>query len=149
MRCANALFEEYVRFWWFVVFLLCGVKVNLWIERVHLVVKLIYFRFSQVGYTSSSKRLQNINTKTRLDDTNIYCSWWTHWAISRSSQCSTTGVTKAVVCIILSVGWFIKKKEPLLLIGKSSPGFLSRYLRGPLPYVWRHIAVNKMCCVRR
>ena len=33
--------------------------------------------------------------------------WWTHWAISRSSQCSTTGVTKAVVCVILSVGWCI------------------------------------------
>ena len=32
---------------------------------------------------------------------------WTHWAISRSSQCSTTGVTKAVVCVILSVGWCI------------------------------------------
>ena len=31
-------------------------------------------------------------------------SWWTNWAISRSSQCTTTGVTKAVVCIILSVG---------------------------------------------
>ena len=31
-------------------------------------------------------------------------SWWTHRAISRSSQCSTTGVTKAVVCVILSVG---------------------------------------------
>ena len=30
-------------------------------------------------------------------------SWWTHWAISRSSQCPTTGVTKAVVCVILSV----------------------------------------------
>ena len=29
---------------------------------------------------------------------------WTHWAISRSSQCSTTVVTKAVVSIILSVG---------------------------------------------
>ena len=28
---------------------------------------------------------------------------WTHLAISHSSQCSTTGVTKAVVCIILSV----------------------------------------------
>ena len=28
-------------------------------------------------------------------------------AISRSSQCSTTGVTKAVVCVILSVGWCI------------------------------------------
>ena len=25
--------------------------------------------------------------------------------ISRSSQCSTTGVTKTVVCAILSVGW--------------------------------------------
>ena len=24
-----------------------------------------------------------------------------------SSQCSTTGVTKAVVCVILSVGWCI------------------------------------------
>ena len=41
-------------------------------------------------------------------------SWWTHWAISRPSQCSTTGVTKAVVCVILSV-------EPLLLIEKSRP----------------------------
>ena len=28
-------------------------------------------------------------------------------AISRSSQYSTTGVTKAVVCAILSVGWCI------------------------------------------
>ena len=40
-------------------------------------------------------------------------------------------------------------KEPLLLIGKCSPcggsGFLSRYLSGPLPYVLRHITVNKMC----
>ena len=34
-------------------------------------------------------------------------SWWTHWAISRSSQCSTTGVPNAVVCVILSVGWSI------------------------------------------
>ena len=31
-------------------------------------------------------------------------SWLTNWAISRSSQCPTTGVTKAVVCVILSVG---------------------------------------------
>ena len=31
----------------------------------------------------------------------------THWAISRSSQCSTTGVIKAMVCAILSVGWCI------------------------------------------
>ena len=27
--------------------------------------------------------------------------------ISRSSQCSTTGVTKAVICVILSMGWCI------------------------------------------
>ena len=40
------------------------------------------------------------------------------------------------------------------LIEKSSPcggsGFpLFRYLIGPLPYVWRHITVNKMCWARR
>ena len=34
-------------------------------------------------------------------------SWWSHLAISRSCQCSTTVVTKAVVCAILSVGWCI------------------------------------------
>ena len=39
--------------------------------------------------------------------------------ISHSSQCSTTCVTKAVVCAILSVG-VVHIKEPLLLIGKSS-----------------------------
>ena len=37
----------------------------------------------------------------------IDSSWWTHSAISRSSQCSTTGVTNAVVCAIISVGWCI------------------------------------------
>ena len=45
-------------------------------------------------------------------------SWWTHWAISRSSKCSTTDVTKAVVCDITIV---MHIKDPLLLIGKSSP----------------------------
>ena len=29
------------------------------------------------------------------------------WSVSRSSQCSTTGVTMPVVCVILSVGWCI------------------------------------------
>ena len=29
---------------------------------------------------------------------------WTHWAISRSSQCPTTGITNVVVCDVLSVG---------------------------------------------
>ena len=45
-------------------------------------------------------------------------SRWTHWAIYHSSQCSTTGVKKAVVCFILSGMMHIK--EPLRLIGKSS-----------------------------
>ena len=40
-------------------------------------------------------------------------------------------------------------KEPLLLIGKSSPcggmDFLSHYLSGTLPYVQHNITVNKMC----
>ena len=76
---------------------------------------------------------------------------WTHWAISHSSQCSTTGITKAVVCAILS--GMVHIKEPLLLIVKSSPcggsGFISHYLNGPLPYVWCHITVNKMCWVHR
>ena len=39
--------------------------------------------------------------------------------------------------------------KTLLLTGKSSTGyvvgFLSRYLSSPLPYVSRHIAVNKIC----
>ena len=34
-------------------------------------------------------------------------SWWVHRASSRSSQCYTTWVTKAVVCTILYVGWCI------------------------------------------
>ena len=33
-------------------------------------------------------------------------SWWTHWAISSSSQ-YLTGVTNAVICAILYVGWCI------------------------------------------
>ena len=43
-------------------------------------------------------------------DRRIDPSWWTHRVISRSSQASTTGVTKAMVCVI---------KEPLLLIGNE------------------------------
>ena len=41
-----------------------------------------------------------------------------HSNVYRSSQCSTTGVAKAVVCAILS--GMVHIKEPLLLIGKSS-----------------------------
>ena len=52
-------------------------------------------------------------------DRRINPSWWTHWAISRSSRCSTTVAAKAVVCVILSVG-VMHIKEPFLLIRKSS-----------------------------
>ena len=34
-------------------------------------------------------------------------SWWTHWAISHSSQCSTIGITKTTVYAILSLRWCI------------------------------------------
>ena len=34
-------------------------------------------------------------------------SWGEPIELSRSSQCSTTGVIKAVVCAMLSVGWCI------------------------------------------
>ena len=34
----------------------------------------------------------------------IDLSWWTHF---RPSQCSMNDVTKAMVCVILSVGWCI------------------------------------------
>ena len=72
-------------------------------------------------------------------------SWWTHQAVSSSSQYSTTGVTKVMVCDILSVG-VVHIKEPLLLIGKSSLCDWSRFpllLSGPLSYVRYHITVNK------
>ena len=44
--------------------------------------------------------------------------WVVGSILDGSSQCSTTGVTKAVVCVILSVGWCIYT-IPLLLIDKS------------------------------
>ena len=37
-----------------------------------------------------------------------------------ASECSTTGVTKVVVCVIPVCG-MMHIKEPLLLIGKNSP----------------------------
>ena len=66
-------------------------------------------------------------------------SWWTHYAISHSSQCSTIGETNIVVCVILSVGY----SERVAHVAAAC--FLSRYLNGPLPYVQCHITVNKMC----
>ena len=65
----------------------------------------------------------------------------------RSNHCFTTGVSNVMVCTILSVGSYIK--DPLLLIEKSSPcsggSGLPLLPSGHLPYVRRHITVNKMC----
>ena len=48
-----------------------------------------------------------------------------NWCFFLDSLCSTTGVTKAVVCVILSGMMHIK--EPFLLIGKSSTCGSSRF----------------------
>ena len=79
-------------------------------------------------------------------DRRIDPSWWTHWAICRSSQCSTTGVTKVVY--VLSCLWDGAYKRTLV-VDVAAAGFISLYLSGPLPYVRRHITVNKMWWVRR
>ena len=49
--------------------------------------------------------LQLIKKKVYCTHTYMYSGTYMH--TSRSSQCSRTGVTKAVVCVILSVGWCI------------------------------------------
>ena len=59
-------------------------------------------RKKKSGMQSSSVVFVTLAMGRRIDP-----SWWTHWAISRSSQCSTTGVTNVVVSVILSVGWCI------------------------------------------
>ena len=60
---------------------------------------LSYFSFQGVRYSSVVRSFAHDAMGRRIDP-----SWWTHLAISRSNQCSTTGVTKAVVCAILYVG---------------------------------------------
>ena len=64
------------------------------ITLVHTTYTLSYFSFQPVVRAFAHGAMGR-----RIDP-----SWgWTHWAISCSSQCST----KAVVCVILSVGWWI------------------------------------------
>ena len=79
-------------------------------------------------------------------------SRWTHWAISRSNQCYTTGFNKCRGMCYHVCG-MVHIKEPLLLIGECSPsggsGFplsLSEwsFTISPTPYNSK----NKMCWVR-
>ena len=75
---------------------------------------------------------------------------WTHWAISCSSQCSTTGVTKVILCAILLLCGMVQLKYPLLLIGKSSGGSGGPLLLCEWSFtnVWRYITVLKcMECI--
>ena len=44
--------------------------------------------------------------------------WWNHCTMFCFSQCSTAGVTKAMVCTVLS--GMVHMKDPLLLIERSS-----------------------------
>ena len=55
---------------------------------------------------------------TRVKQYNIHIFLVSCYHISRSSQCAMTGVPKAVVCAILSVG-MLHTKEPLLLFRKE------------------------------
>ena len=57
-----------------------------------------------LGYTQQVKCLTHTHRYTHL---HISFPPSLVELFSRSSQCSTTGVTKAVVCVILSVGWCI------------------------------------------
>ena len=56
-----------------------------------------------------SVRQSNENSKSvNKEHVSVYVNWKRILTYdSRSSQCSTTGVSKAVVCAILSVGWCI------------------------------------------
>ena len=56
-------------------------------------------------------------------------------SISHSSQYTTTGVTKAVVCVILSVRYAYKRTIAAnWKVTRGSSGF-PRYVSGPLPNV--------------
>ena len=57
------------------------------------------FQWSGTRCSSVVRALAHGAMRHRIDP-----SWWTHWAISRSGHCPTTSITKAVVCVSLSVG---------------------------------------------
>ena len=63
--------------------------------------------------------IRNIHPKIKITISWICITFQNRWAISRFSQCSTTSVTKAMLCY--PVCGMVHIKEPLLLIGKSSP----------------------------
>ena len=69
--------------------------------------------YTSLEISSQSQSLSGANLllfllcQAQIDWCRALCQVHQTYFISRSSQCSTTGVTKAVVCAILSVGWCI------------------------------------------
>ena len=81
-------------------------------QYAELYYRYIHWRFEHAHH----KTTYLLNRAGRSSE--VECSLMVRWvvgsilhgrAISRSSQCSTTGVTKAMVCAILSVGWLYKR----------------------------------------
>ena len=64
-------------------------------------------RFSHYDFRAEGALSPNITVIARIVNLGYCICNVSSYGISRSSQCSTTGVTNAVVCVILSVGWCI------------------------------------------
>ena len=105
------------------------------LDRSFMVDPLSYFSFQPVIH---GKAFTHGAMGHRIDP-----SWWTHWAISHSSQ--------VVVCTALSVGMVHIKNTHLAGNWKEMQcSGRSRFplsLSCPLPYVWCHITINKMCWI--
>ena len=65
---------------------------------------------------------------------------WTHWAISRSSQCSTTGVTKTVVCASRGTEKMAPEK---MAPEKMSPEKMAPGINGTRKK-WHYVNLEKM-----
>ena len=74
-------------------------------ERRQPIIKVCFMQGSHFPLLPGSSVVRAFSHGTMVR--RIDPSWWTHRAISCSSQCFTTGLTKAMVCASLSLGWCI------------------------------------------
>ena len=82
----------------------------------HLNTLILDRAFSKFDFRDTMWLRDRVSAQCAMDR-RIDPSWWTHCAISNSSQCSTTGTTKAVLCANL----MIYIKDPLMPIEKGNP----------------------------
>ena len=80
-------------------------------------------------------------------------SWWNHWAIFLVPA-STPRLVQQMPWYVLYCMWDDAYKRILAanrrrVANVAGADFFSLYRSGPLPYVRRHIKVNKMCWMRR